>query len=85
MNSIDKIINCLDSLTDEQVETICMELTNPTEETKKNLTDILGVQIYEIINNSSLIKYIEFIEYTKESNTINLTCIEDWKNKKKLI
>lgn len=35
MNSIDKIKNCLDSLTDEQVEIICMELTNPTEETKK--------------------------------------------------
>lgn len=44
----------------------------------------MGIQIYEIINNSSLIKYIEFIEYTKESNTINLTCIEDWKNPKKI-
>ena len=87
MNSIDKIINCLDNLLDDQVDTICMELTNPTGETKNILINILGEQIYSIIDNSSLIKYIEFIEfieYTKETKTINLTCIEDWKNPKKI-
>ena len=63
MNSIDKIINCLDNLLDEHVDTICMELTNPTGETKNILINILGEQIYSIIDNSSLIKYIEFIEF----------------------
>lgn len=84
MNSIDQIINCSDNLSDEQVGTICSELTNPTEETKNVLTNILGIQIYALIDSPNFIKHMEWTEYIQDKNTINLTCIEDWKNPKKI-
>ncbi len=84
MNSIDQIINCSDNLLDEQVGTICLEIINPTIETKNILTDILGVQIYALIDSPNFIKHMELTEYIQEKKTINLTCIEDWKNQKKI-
>ena len=84
MNSIDKIINYSDNLTDEQVEIICSELINPTGETKNVLKNILGVQIYELFDSPNFIKHMELTEYIQEKKIINLTCIEDWKNPKKI-
>ncbi len=92
MNNSDNlkiITNLVNTLTDEQIDTICDLISNPPkkflQELIKSTNLKIGTQISNIIKYSYYKKYTE-LEKWINSNLIDIkfNFVEDWKNQKKI-